>query len=420
MKYAHLFSFLIIPHLLYAQSETIHWQYKTSWNEIIKSALTEKKDVFIDCFATWCGPCKWMDKNVFNKEDVANFTNSHFISIKLQFDSTETDDTNTIKERLLSKFIFGKYNIKGLPTYLFFNTKGEIIEQKTGEKPDTDFISILNNVYSRKENYYNLINNVNNNTIDSTSTLFLIQEAEKRKDFNTANIATRYFLDRYENIMCNNKDLITQLQDILPYALNPSDTLFKVAFQSPNQLDRITHDPNYSENLVINVIVRDNFPFLDGNKISLNYLPDWGGYFSLLRNKYGSHYANKVILSAQINFYKKSHDNINLAKAYVINIEQSRIDTSQLGMLFTNNVLYSIVFKYSMDENVLNSSAHIMTYILSRGFDPDYIDTYSNLIYKSGHRTKAIQWEKKAAALSPDDKSIQTTLLKMYHRQPTW
>ena len=32
---------------------------------MLDQAKKENKLVFVDCYTTWCGPCKWMEANVF-------------------------------------------------------------------------------------------------------------------------------------------------------------------------------------------------------------------------------------------------------------------------------------------------------------------------------------------------------------------
>ncbi len=60
----------------------------SNWNEVLLKAKNEGKYIFVDCFATWCGPCKEMDKNVYPMDKVGLLVNEKFISVRLQMDST--------------------------------------------------------------------------------------------------------------------------------------------------------------------------------------------------------------------------------------------------------------------------------------------------------------------------------------------
>ena len=49
----------------------------------IELAAKENKMVFIDFYTTWCGPCKRMSKEVFPQQEVGEYFNRTFISLKL-------------------------------------------------------------------------------------------------------------------------------------------------------------------------------------------------------------------------------------------------------------------------------------------------------------------------------------------------
>src|ERR1700710_7497 len=72
-------------------SNRIHFTKEISWNEILKKAKKDNKYIFIDCYASWCGPCKEMDKEVYTNDTVGNYMNSRFISVKYQLDTSKTD-----------------------------------------------------------------------------------------------------------------------------------------------------------------------------------------------------------------------------------------------------------------------------------------------------------------------------------------
>ena len=55
--------------------------------------------------------------------------------------------------------------------------------------------------------------------------------------------------------------------------------------------------------------------------------------------------------------------------------------------------------------------------------DPENIaamDTYANLLYKTGKRRQALNWELKAARLDPGNKDIAMNYDKMKKGDPTW
>ncbi len=59
----------------------------SSWTKILAKAKEENKLIFVDCYATWCGPCKKMAKEVFPLADVGAFYNANYINVKAQMDS---------------------------------------------------------------------------------------------------------------------------------------------------------------------------------------------------------------------------------------------------------------------------------------------------------------------------------------------
>src|ERR1700743_1441079 len=58
----------------FAQEKGIHFEPVTErWGEVLKKAKAEHKDIFVDCYATWCAPCKAMDHDIYTNEKVGEF-----------------------------------------------------------------------------------------------------------------------------------------------------------------------------------------------------------------------------------------------------------------------------------------------------------------------------------------------------------
>ena len=128
---------------LQAQDRGIHFDHNASWNTILTKAKAENKYIFVDCYTTWCGPCKYMDASVFPMEEVGNFFNDKFISVKFQIDTT-ANDTEKIKGQYKdAAFIKREYKVNGYPTYLFFNLDGELVHEEGGSSNADEFIAFL-------------------------------------------------------------------------------------------------------------------------------------------------------------------------------------------------------------------------------------------------------------------------------------
>ena len=102
----------------------------TSWTEIVRKAKAENKLIFLDAYASWCGPCKYMSKNIFTNEEVAGYYNQNFINAKIDMEKGEGIE------------IAKKYNVKAYPTFLFIDGNGNLLHQACGGKEVADFIKV--------------------------------------------------------------------------------------------------------------------------------------------------------------------------------------------------------------------------------------------------------------------------------------
>ena len=110
-----------------------------SFNLILAKAKKENKIIFLDAYASWCRPCKLMEKTIFPLQSVGDYYNSNFINMKIDMEKGEGID--------LAK----KYNVNAFPTYLFINGDGEVIYSNVGDMGEEDFIQLAKDAQNPNE-----------------------------------------------------------------------------------------------------------------------------------------------------------------------------------------------------------------------------------------------------------------------------
>src|ERR1700744_3606509 len=123
---------LLLPFLAQAQEKGVHFEDGLSWTAIQAKAKAENKYIFMDCFTTWCGPCKYMSKELFPKEAAGNYFNDKFVSISVQLD-TSAKDNDAVKGWYADAHALAeKYNIRAYPTFLVFTPDGHVVHRMVG------------------------------------------------------------------------------------------------------------------------------------------------------------------------------------------------------------------------------------------------------------------------------------------------
>lgn len=122
---------------VYAQENGIKF-FTGSWAELQEKAKAEKKPFFVDIYAVWCGPCKWMSKNTFTNAQVGEYANQNYIAYKLDGEKGE------------GLKIAQQYKLEAYPTILFFSAEGKLVGKQVGAQDSEAFINTMKKYKDKK------------------------------------------------------------------------------------------------------------------------------------------------------------------------------------------------------------------------------------------------------------------------------
>ena len=111
-----------------AQDRSIRFE-EGSYQEALNKAKKENKLLFVDCYTSWCGPCKMLANEVFTNNEVADYFNANFVSLKVD---CEKGEGPALREQ---------FGVSSYPTLLFINGDGKIVNKILGASKQPHFLT---------------------------------------------------------------------------------------------------------------------------------------------------------------------------------------------------------------------------------------------------------------------------------------
>jgi len=425
-----------------SNAQGIQFEQPFNMEQVLAKAKAENKYVFIDCFTTWCGPCKYMDDSIFSKKSVGDFFTQNFINGRLQMDTSKKDNEETKELYQLAHELMTKYRVKSFPTYLFFAPDGSIVHRDAGAfSSEMQFIEAAKNSMKPEKQYYHLMQLFNASTIDAAQlkTLALVAREVEEQNIATA-IGNKYVQAVQDNL---SKDNLVTIGKITKSSRDAGFDLYLNHTTAVNDI----MGKYYAERKVMNIIMEENKYVIDAKKRSeegkviTGYVngqpvfdnssksksastkdPDWNMMKKSIGYQYGSYYGDRVTKWIKI-FYYKQKEKWNQYVESMINYVEPYYDDVKIGQL--NEFAFEI-FTHSNRKDELEKARAWSKQTVDSGANDvflfSYLDTYANLLYKLGYRSEAIAFEERAVQLSEGDykEAFAQTLQKIRNGQKTW
>lgn len=103
--------------------------FEGSWADAKAKAAKENKHIFVDAYATWCGPCKMLAKDVFPQAEVGTFFNEKFVNVKIDVEKGEGVQ------------FAADYSVTAMPTLFYFAPNGELVHKTLGGSQADDLLA---------------------------------------------------------------------------------------------------------------------------------------------------------------------------------------------------------------------------------------------------------------------------------------
>jgi hypothetical protein len=166
-----------LSHTIFAQG--IEFQHDP-WAETLAKAEKSGKLIFLDAYASWCGPCKMLTRNTFTDATVGKYFNKNFIAAKIDMELGEGPE------------LAQKYGVQAYPTLLFINGKGELVHRGVGYMTPEQLLELGKAAFNPETQMGAMIKRYEAGTLNPELVVSLINTLEAAGDDRAATVANEY------------------------------------------------------------------------------------------------------------------------------------------------------------------------------------------------------------------------------------
>ncbi|WP_295122886.1 thioredoxin fold domain-containing protein [uncultured Chitinophaga sp.] len=393
---------------LFAQEKGMKFAHASGWEEIKAKAKAENKYIFLDAFTTWCGPCKMMSAEIFPLQAVGDFYNANYINVKVQMDETKEDNEEVKKWYEDAKMIAKDYGIQAYPTYLFFSPDGEIVHRAVGSSPEAEFIAKGKAALDPSEQYYTLKKKFQSGDRDANLLYKLAKGsvASYDRDFSPA-VVKAYMATQNDLFTKPNLELLAQTTS------SPSDPGFEIFRRQGAKADSILGYKASSQ--IVKQVAGRVLPLAMYPKGDRTAAPDWANAEHAMKTQFPD-LADELLLSSRMYYYMQKKEWPAFREAATKYISTYRVAVNDMQL---NNFAWAI-FEECDDAACLQQALAWSKESMKSAKTAMFMDTYANLLYKTGKKKEAIKAQEEAVVLSKNDAGTIATLEKMKKGEQTW
>ena len=345
-----------------------------SFSNILSKAKKENKLVFLDAYATWCGPCKMLEKNVFSQKEVGDFYNLKFVNA--HFDMEKGEGISIAK----------KYAINSYPALLFINGDGDVVYKTAGFMSVPEFIELGKNAANPDNNVKNKISKFNAGENNPEFLLDLIKNIYST-DFNFAKkVSERYFLNKKPSDLAK-EDIglllyFTKSSEDANYQYLNNNKAEILKFIPENVFNDFQKQMNFTT--VFKNAVNENAQTIDENLLNTELI-------KILGEKEGRLLSSKI----RADFYFRNKNFIGYQKAAIEYYQ----DPEKYDAVELNDAAWNF-YLYIDDKVALQNAANWCLAAIKKQEESSNTDTLAKIYYKMGDMKNAKFWAEKSIKIA--------------------
>lgn len=215
---------LSAPFTLIAQVEFIEVKTLAELSAAQKKASDQMLMLFVDVYATWCGPCKMMDSEVYTDPLVADYMNSHYVNVRMDGESD------------YGRIYASEQKLEGYPSMFIFSDDGERVSNIIGFTPANELIASLTSInegFSKVKNYRAQYQKGSLEDGDFADYISVLREMGKQEE--AEKLAEEYV----EKVMESKTRLSDSDISVVAYYMDMGDTWWELFASDPQRLRRV-------------------------------------------------------------------------------------------------------------------------------------------------------------------------------------
>lgn len=171
------------------------------WAETLAKAEKANKLIFLDAYASWCGPCKLLTRNTFTDATVGKYFNKNFIAAKIDMELGEGPE------------LAQKYDVQAYPTLLFINGKGELVHRGVGYITPEQLLDLGAKAINPETQMGAMMKRYEAGDRQPAFVTNLINTLETARDNRAAQVANTYLKTQTDFTSASNLELVLRFAD---------------------------------------------------------------------------------------------------------------------------------------------------------------------------------------------------------------